>query len=49
MTCVDHCGWWSGTGFQVGERVKYCNWNSWGDNVVINLLDSGGFHCNDGC
>lgn len=49
MTCVDHCGWWSGTAFQVGERVKYCDWNSWGDDVIINLLDSGGFHCNDGC
>jgi len=49
MTCVDHCGWWSGTSFQVGERVKYCDWNSWGNDVVINLLDSGGFHCNDGC
>lgn len=49
MSCVDHCGWWSGTAFQVGERVKYCDWNSWGDDVIINLLDSGGFHCNDGC
>lgn len=50
MTCVDHCGWWSGTAFQMGYgNAKYCDWNSWGDDVIINLLDVGGFHCNDGC
>ena len=50
MTCVDHCGWWSGTAFQMGYgNPKYCDWNSWGDDVIINLLDVGGFHCNDGC
>jgi len=50
MSCVDHCGWWSGTAFQMGYgNPKYCDWNSWGDDVIINILDVGGFHCNDGC
>ncbi|CAN5909030.1 hypothetical protein BH11MYX4_BH11MYX4_56920 [soil metagenome] len=50
VSCVDHCGYWSGTGFQMGYgNPKYCDWNAWGDDVIINLLDVGGFHCNDGC
>jgi hypothetical protein len=50
VTCTDNCGWWSGTAFRLGDgRVKKCDWNSWGDDVVINLLDPDGWHCNDSC
>jgi hypothetical protein len=50
VSCIDNCGFWSGTQFQgPNGRIKSCDWNSWGDDVIINLLDADGWRCNDGC
>ena len=52
VSCADNCGkWFSGTTFQAasGGTQKKCDWNWWGDDVVINLLDPDGWRCNDPC
>jgi hypothetical protein len=53
VTCDDTCGWWAGSTFQMsgsyGGPQRKCDWNSWGDDVYINLLDVGGWRCNDTC
>jgi hypothetical protein len=53
LGCQDSCGrWWSGSSFRVAGSegpTKKCDWNWWGVDVIINLLDAGGFHCNDNC
>jgi hypothetical protein len=51
--CDDTCGWWAGSTFQMygayDGPTRKCDWNSWGDDVYINLLDVGGWRCNDTC
>jgi hypothetical protein len=51
--CDDTCGWWAGSTFRMSGAydgpTRKCDWNSWGDDVYINLLDVGGWRCNDGC
>lgn len=49
--CKDQCGWWSGTPFkQEGSNlVVYCDWNSWGADVIIDGFGMEGWHCNDVC
>jgi hypothetical protein len=53
ISCDDTCGWWSGSTFRMSGAydgpTRKCDWNSWGDDVYINLLDVGGWHCNDAC
>lgn len=53
VACENSCGWFSGSTFaRVGGGsavIKKCDWNWWGDDVIISLFDYGGFHCNDGC
>lgn len=53
ISCDDTCGWWAGSTFQMygayDGPVRRCDWNSWGDDVYINALDVGGWHCNDTC
>ena len=49
VSCEDHCGFWSGTTFATGAVSRQCDWNAWGDDVVINLLAPGGWYCADSC
>lgn len=51
VRCEDACGWYSGSIFQAaaGDVTRKCDWNWWGADVIINLLDSGGWRCNDTC
>lgn len=52
VSCEDACGYWSGTIFQdyagYGPQKK-CDWNAWGDDVVINQLAPNGWQCADSC
>lgn len=49
VACENTCGWFSGSTFAGNGVVRKCDWNWWGDDVIINLLDYGGWHCNDPC
>lgn len=53
VSCTDTCGWWSGTDFAMAgsDHSEKCDWNSWGDDVIIDGLYGGfyGWYCNDNC
>ena len=48
VSCVDACGWWSGTIFSDGNRSLYCDWNSWGADVILGVY-GGPWGCADYC
>ena len=54
ISCRDACGWFAGSIFQdyYGYNpAKKCDWNWWGDDVIIDNLYGGytGWYCNDNC
>jgi hypothetical protein len=52
VNCLDTCGSiWSGSIFQRfgGTYQRYCDWNSWGDDVIVNWGYYDGWDCNDYC
>jgi hypothetical protein len=53
VSCGDACGFWAGSIFANAQAYdgpqKYCDWNAWGADVIINFLSFGGFYCADYC
>jgi hypothetical protein len=48
VSCVDACGWWSGTIFGDANFTRYCDWNAWGPDVILGVY-GGPWVCADNC
>lgn len=48
VSCVDACGWWSGTIFSDGNITRYCDWNAFGPDVIQGVY-GGAWVCADNC
>jgi hypothetical protein len=51
VSCNNSCGWWHGSWFTTPYSgiIRYCDYNTWGNDVYINQLSYGGWDCNDYC
>ncbi|MGZ8884585.1 MAG: hypothetical protein ACXW0U_06690 [Halobacteriota archaeon] len=50
IRCEDDCGFWAGSKFWADpDNPRWCDWNWWGADAIINLLAPGGWRCNDYC
>ena len=48
ISCADACGWFAGSIFSDGTITRKCDWNAWGDDVILGMY-GGPWVCADNC
>jgi hypothetical protein len=49
VSCYNNCGIFSGSEFFGGDMLRKCDWNWFGDDVIIDYRRAGGWDCVSYC